>query len=357
MTAKNQINYRAEMEKPEFSAVRHKLRDEMMPTRQLALMVSELKLIQQGIATGFDEDAFWSGDNRLPVDGVAFIGESGSGKSIGLKYAMNMLPDVDLPNGKTLPSKPLFIDTPSAGTVAMLAREIARSADGVEIREPKDAEAPMKAINALKRHQYTVVGIDEISRILNPQRHVGRAMAVQSQLVWTLGIEAMNQKSWPTPMAMAGLPVMLDTLSIVDKKDDARKVRREAQRRFNFVRLPSLDLDKDGEMLESAIATYCAIAGVATMHKETDLIVARLIHASYRQVGTALEIAQKAVALAKVRARGKLNLADFAAVYDRMTSAVRSANPFVVEGWDRIDIGVIAPTSAAEAAIKSKGSK
>lgn len=357
MPAKNQINYRAEMEKPEFSAIRHKLRSEMMPTRHLDLIVSELKLIQQGIATGFDEEAFWSGINRLPVDGVIFVGESGSGKSFGLKYALTTLPAVDLPDGTTFESKPLFIDTPTAGTVAMLAREIAKSADGVETREPKDVEAPMRAINALKRHQYTVVGIDEVSRILNPQRHGGRAIAVQSQLVWTLGIEAMNQKSWPTPMALAGLPVLLETLSIVDKKDDARKVRREAQRRFNVVRLPNLDLEKDGEMLESAIATYCSFAGVETMHKETDLVVARLIHASYHQVGTALEIAQKAVALARVRARGKLNLEDFAAVYERMTSSVRSANPFVVEGWDRIDIGVIAPRSAAEATIKTKGRK
>lgn len=357
MPAKNQINYRAEMEKPEFSATLHKLRAQIVPTRPLLIIASELKLLQQQVAAGLDGDSFWSGDNKLPVKGAVFVGESGSGKSHGLRYGLQSLPAIDLADGGSMPSKPLFVDTPSQGTVATLCKEVIRCADGVEMREPKDHEAPGKAIRALARHKFTLVAIDEVSRILNPQRHVGRGLAVQSQLVWTLGVETLNLSSFPTPIVFAGLNGLVDSLTIQDKKEEAKKVRREAQRRFNIVRLPDLSLDRDGDMLERAILTYCAMAGVEIMFTEDDLIVPRLIHASYGQAGTALQIVQQAVALAKVRARGKLNIDDFAAVYERMTSAVRGANPFVIEEWDRIDIGIVAPRSKADAMIKEGRSK
>lgn len=350
----NKTDYAEMLKKPEYENLRTLLRGEIVPTRQLMTIKSQLARTQQQIAARFNEGAFWSGENSLPIDGLLIVGESGSGKSFGLKLGTQTLPDIELLNGETHPAKALYVDTPTQGTFPTLAKEIVRCADGIEMREPKEHDAPAKAIAAFRRHMFTLVVVDEISRIINPQRHAARSLAVQSHLVWTMTIEALNLPTSPTPIAVSGLPHVLDSFMIVDKKDEAKKVRREAQRRMKIVRLPDLDPGLDRDILLGAIAKYCEVAGVEIMLKEEDHLVPRLVHASFGQAGTALEWIQKAVALAKVRPRGKLNLGDFAYVYGDMTSAARTANPFVVEGWDRIDVGKIAPRTFSEAAIKEE---
>lgn len=350
----SKTNYAEMLAKPEYENTRTLLRAEIVPTPQLQIITSQLVRTQQQIAARWNKEAFWSDENSLPIDGLIVVGESGSGKSFGLKYGTQTLPDVRLLNGNTYPSKTLYVDTPAQGTLPMLAKEIVRCTDGVEMREPKEQDAPGKAVAAFRRQQFTLVAIDEISRIINPQRHSTRSLAVQSQLVWAMTIEALNLASSPTPMVLSGLPHVLDSFTIVDKKDEAKKVRREAQRRMKIVRLPNLDPRADRDFLLGAISTYCQLAGIEIMLKEEDHLVPRLVHASFGQAGTALEWIQKAVALAKVRPRGKLNLGDFAYVYGDMTSAARTANPFVVSGWDRIDVGKIAPRTFSEAAIKEE---
>lgn len=352
MTTDTEADAAEMLKKPEYENIRTLLRGEIVPTRQLDIIVSQMARTQQQIAARFRDGAFWSGDNSLPIDGLLFVGNSGSGKSFGLKYATHTLPDIKLLDGTTTASHALFVDTPTHGTFSMLAKEILRCADGVEMREPKDQDAPGKVMAAFRRHGFTLVAVDEISRIINPQRHATRALAVQSHLVWTMAIEALNLSASPTPIVMSGLPHVLDSFMIVDKKDEEKKVRREAQRRMKIVRLPDLDPGEDREMLKGAISKYCELAGVGSMLKDEDHIIPRLVHASCNQTGSALEWIQKAVALAKVRPRGKLNRGDFACVYGDMTSAARAANPFLVSGWDRIDIGKIAPRTFSEAAIE-----
>lgn len=354
MTNKNKTDYAAMLNQPEYENTRSKLRAEIVPTRQLEIIVSQVARAQQQVAARFNEGSFWSADNSLPIDGVLMIGESGSGKSFGLKYAIETLPDIELLDGNTMPSKPFYIDTPTHGTFSMLAKEVVRCADGVDVREPKDQDAPGKAIAALARYGFTTVAIDEISRIINPQRHNYRALTVQSHLVWTMVIELLNLRTSPTPIVLSGLPHVLDSFMIADKKEDAKKVRREAHRRLRIVRLPDLDPGLDRKMLEGAIRKYCELAKVESKLLESDHIVPRLVHASFNQAGSALEWIQKAVALAKVRPRGKLDREDFAYVYGDMTSAARSANPFLASGWDRIDIGKIAPRSFSEAIAKAE---
>ena len=345
----NKTDYAAMLNDPRFEVTRTLLRSEIVPTRPLKLITSHLARIQQQVAARFDAGKFWSEDNSLPIDGALFVGPSGCGKSFGLRYATQTLPAIDLADGTSIPSNALYVDTPTVGTVGGLAKEVVRCADGVEMREPKDKDAPGRAIASFARHKFTLVAIDEISRIINRQRHVGTPLAVQSQLLWTMAIEALNMPTSPTPIAMSGLPQVLDSFQIVDKKDDAAKLRREAHRRMQIVVLPDLDLNLDRTMLEGCIRLYCETAKIKSMLKEDDRIVERLVHASFRQAGSALEWIQKAVALASVRPRGKLNRQDFAYVYGDMTSAAPGANPFLATQWDRINVAKVAPDSFADA--------
>jgi len=342
------------LRKPEYENTRTMLRAQIVPTRQLGIITSKMAQLQQQVAARHNGSVFWSGPNSLPIDGALFVGESGSGKSFGLRYATHTLPPIKLMDGKELASKPAYIDTPTQGTIGSLAKAIIHRADGAEMREPKDKDAPGKAIGAFNRHHFTMVAIDEISRIINPRRHAGRALEVQSHLVWTLAIEALNLPASPTPIVMGGLPWVLDSFQIMDRTQNALEVRREAQRRMNVIVLPNLDIALDGAMLSGAIFKYCGLAKVKIMLTDDDHIIPRLIHASYGQVGSALEWIQKAVALASVRPNGKLSRSDFAYVYGDMTSAATSANPFAATQWDHIDIGKIAPQSFAQAVSKVK---
>lgn len=345
----NKTDYAAMLNDPRFEITRTRLRGEIVPTRPLNLITSHLARIQQQVAARFDAGAFWSEDNSLPIDGVLFVGSSGCGKSFGMRYATQTMPAIALADGTSIPSNALYVDTPTDGTIGSLAKEIVRCADGVEMREPKDRDAPGRAIAAFARHKFTLVAIDEISRIINRQRHVGTPLVVQSHLVWTMAIEALNLPVSPTPIAMSGLPHVLDSFNIADKKDEAKKVRREAHRRMHIVVLPDLDIDLDSAMLTNCIRLYCDTAGIESMLTEDDLIVERLVHASFQQAGSALEWIQKAVALATVRPRGKLNRQDFAYVYGDMTGAAPGANPFLATQWDRINVGKVAPRSFADA--------
>lgn len=230
----NKTDYAAMLKDPQFENVRSLLRTEIVPTRQLGIITSQMARAQQQVAARFNTGSFFSGDNSLPMDGVLFVGESGSGKSFGIKYATETLPPIQLLDGTLMDSKARFVDTPAQGTVATLAKEILRVADGYPImREPKDQDAPGKVSAALGRHKFTMFVIDEISRVINPQRHSTRALTLQSHLVWTMAIQALNLGTWPTPIALSGLPHVLDSFLIVDKKEDAQKVRREAHRRRN----------------------------------------------------------------------------------------------------------------------------
>src|SRR5690606_18171832 len=167
----NKTDYAEMLKKPEYENLRTLLRGEIVPTRQLMTIKSQLARTQQQIAARFNEGAFWSGENSLPIDGLLIVGESGSGKSFGLKLGTQTLPDIELLNGETHPAKALYVDTPTQGTFPTLAKEIVRCADGIEMREPKEHDAPGKAIAAFRRHMFTLVVVDEISRIINPQRH------------------------------------------------------------------------------------------------------------------------------------------------------------------------------------------
>lgn len=347
----NKTDYAALIDSPGYENCRSMLRGEIVDTRPLKTVISHVTRLQQQVAARLDAGAFWSGDNSLPIDGALFAGSSGFGKSFALRYITETMPPIALLDGGTAEPNPLYVETPG-GTVGKLAQEVLRRADGREIdRQPKDQDAPVKAVAALNRYKFTMVALDEISRVINPQLHATRGLAVQSHLVWTMIIHALNSF---IPVAAAGVPNLLDSFQIVDKDKKRTKVRREAQRRMKVVLLPDLVHELDRDMLEKAIVAYCGRAGVESMLTESDHIVPRLIHASFYQAGTALEWIQKAVAMAKVRPRGKLNREDFAFVYGDMTSAARTANPFLVSGWDRIDIGKIAPKNFTDAALKER---
>lgn len=341
--------YRDIASTPEFGNARHALRGEIVNTRGLQMVISGLKQLQQQMVGAFDDGTFWNGCNRIPLQGLAIIGESGSGKSFCLKTAQGYLDDIELPDGSTIPTKSLLVETPSYASMGTLAREIIRRADGVAPRIPKDDDAQTKVTAAFERHRYTTVILDELTRMLSRNRYAARTLAVQSHLFWSLAIETLDLNVCPTPVVVSGLPFLLDTWNLVDRKQEENEVRWEAKRRFDVMPLPNIDLDLDSDLLHETIQAYCHKLGVTNILKAEDLVALRLCHASNRQVGDALKLAQDAVAMAKVRPRGRLQLADFAIAYTLRAGGVLAANPFAVTDFERIDITKNAAATGAAA--------
>lgn len=191
---------------------------------------------------------------------------------------------------------------------------------------------------AFERHRYTTVILDELTRMLSRNRYAARTLAVQSHLFWSLAIETLDLNVCPTPIVVSGLPFLLDTWNLIDRKQEENEVRWEAKRSFDVMRLPNIDLDLDNNLLQETIQAYCDKLGVTNILKLEDLIVPRLCHAANRQIGDALKLAQDAVAMAKARPRGRLQLADFTIAYHLRAGSVLAANPLVVTDFERIDI-------------------
>ena len=332
---------------PDFMPMVNRLRAEPVPTRQLLGIVDAVKLIHNQLANGGPR----LGDSKLRVKGALFLGESGSGKSYALNYAAQILPDLPAIDGQATTPRTIYVETPAWGTVGVLAREIVFQCDNVYLREPKDSLAPGKAISAVSRHDLTLVTIDEVNFILTKELHGPRAFAVQSQLFFSTVIGMLNL---PVPIVLAGLPCVEDAFKIQDSGEERTKVRREAQSRLNIHRIPPASAKKDRNLLEGAIAGYCAIAGVESIITADDMIVERLIHGAFDQIGTALEIAQMAVAMAYVRKNSKLTRANFGIAYKIHTDAVNAANPFLVNDWERIDVSVISPQSGRAARFQER---
>jgi len=286
------------------------------------------------------------GDAKLPVSGLLIVGESGAGKSYSLDYAVRTLPHLMTSEGHARPPKTVQLEAPGYGTVSTLARDVQATCDGVTPREPKDSQAAGKAIAAVTRHNLTLLAVDDVTRLLTSEHYGSRQLAIQSHLFFALVIGMLNRQ---VPVALTGLPFVTDLFLIKGRGEPDLRVRREAQRRLKIVQVPSASLKRDADLVLSTIATYCSIVEIESLISTDDMLIQRLFHASYYQIGTALELAQMAVAMARVRKNSKLTRTNFAIVYKLETGVIDEANPFLVSDWERIDVGRLLPKTGAAA--------
>jgi hypothetical protein len=169
-----------------------------------------------------------------------------------------------------------------------------------------------------------------------------------------MAISLLDEIAWPTPLILTGLPCLIDSLYLTDRTDGTTKIRGEATRRFLKIRIPDATIEDDGPALVKIIDEYCQKLGVGTTLSDADEIGARLVHASNYAFGTALVMAQHAVALAATRdgAKGKLKREDFAAIYHFFGGGAMDANVFRATAWSEIDPMIVMPESLADARFK-----
>lgn len=334
----------------DFMSVYNTLRRIIIQTPTLIAVTAEIEKLQNQIALSKNSDGTWNSDRRLRLEGFLGIGRPGCGKTFAVETALSMLTPVTV-NGVTktqIEPKIISVSAPSHGTATALAREIISKSGAPMVRDPGIDDAVPKLLGALKKREYTLIHIDELQRCLDAKRHAPKALVRESALIWRMIISVLDMPEWPTPLAITGLPSILDSFTVLDPTPEAKTIRSEAKRRLNLFRFPDLSIASDSELIAGIIDGYCKEAGVENNLKSSDEVGGRLIHASERAWGTALTFAQKAVALASARPRGKLNLKDFSATYHFTTAAPNSANVFAANDWPSIDVSVIAPTSRRE---------
>jgi len=337
----------------DYTSTYNSLRGIVIQTATLHAVIAEVEKLQNQTAMTKSSDGIWNGADRPRIEGFLGIGRDGCGKTFAVETALKMLGPVVV-NGlsqTTLEPNVLAVAAPSHGTATALAREIIAGAGASMAREPRADDAVRKMLAALARRKFTVGYIDQLHWCLDRNRHSSKNLVREAGLIWTMIISALDLPEWPTPIAITGSQIILDSFDIPNPDPEQRAIRGEAKRRLNVFRFPDLSIASDATFLESIIDGYCKSCGVENITKSSDEIGARLIHASDRAFGTALTLAQKAVALAYTRPRGKLNRDDFVATYHFTQGGAAAANVFAAPDWPQIDTTVIAPLTARAARI------
>ncbi|WP_173088695.1 ATP-binding protein [Devosia sp. 1635] len=339
----------------QYAAARGLLCNHLIVTDALENIIVEIKKKHDQIAEVANPERPWSEENRTRVRGLAILGNSGSGKTLAAETAIDLIKPVAVAPGVIRQPKIVSIATPDGGTASALALELIVS-NGLPItREPLAKEAVGKVLRRVVANKPTLVFIDEVSRCALPI-HNPSVIRRETGLVWSMAMGMLDAKGWPTPVVMAGLPYLLDTLYLPDPDPEIKKLRGEAARRFDFIRIPDATINTDGPLIEKVIEKYCTMLGVKSLLKPSDEIGGRLLHAARYAFGHGLVIAQHAVALAHCRdgKKGKLQLSDFAATTRIMGGGAMAANIFAVSRWSEINPDVLMPESFAEARYKEK---
>lgn len=334
----------------EFVAARRRLRDQVIPTPELSAVIAEVSKVHRQAATARDPSAKWSVSNRLVEEGFLAVGQSGSGKTYAMEQAIKLLEPLKCPDGSTLELNLMAAHPPAQGNAASLFKELIDEANGGVLgRVPKPEDADRRIRNALARRQFSLIYIDELSNCLDPHEHQGKRLVVESGRVFKLLRNIMENSTCSTPIVASGNTDVLYTFNLPDNDDETRRIRRDMQRRLNLYRFRDMTIESDAPFLEGIIAGYCKLLGVKSILTADDEIGPRLVHASHYAFGTALRFAQKAVALAHVRPRGKLKREDFAATYNFRATCGASANVFLASEWGQIDTAVLNPRDGREA--------
>ncbi|KRA99889.1 hypothetical protein ASD83_05220 [Devosia sp. Root685] len=324
-------------------------------TPQLKLVQASIHRLHLEAGAVLNEGDEWGEGNRKPSRGVIIVGDNGASKSYSIQYALASLPPITLKGGGRHPPNPLYWEA-SNGEARAWLRDLLAKLGYPTTRMPSPELAMPQIAARLRGQKLTMLGCDEISRVLNPRNFPGRSkLAAQAEIVWTQIIQMISDPVWPTPIVAAGTMELVDTLHLLRSGSNVPVARGDLLRRCDLIVMPSLTMD-DADALCGYIDAYCTELNVTNHLKEGSDVGNRLVNASRRGMGTALEIAQRAVALASVRRRGALSIRDFANVLAVFTSCSEENNIFLANDWTRIDFQKVAAVDFEDARNATKSS-
>lgn len=335
-----------------YHASRNRLRQQLIMNDSLRSIIIEVQKTHDQIIDRTDDRKPWAAENRQRCQALLITGRAGTGKTFAAETALSLLSPLSIDSGQNLDPKIIVVETPPTGTAAALAKEIIVKSGLPITREPTPRDAPGRVVSNVVKNRPTLMLWDNASHCANPSILPPAQIRKESGLMWTIAMSMLDAAGWPTPLVITGLPCLVDSLFLTDPDTQAKHLRSEASRRFRKFRIPDATIEKDGPLLEAITNQYCDLLGVSSALEAGDDIGARLVHAANYAFGTALTIAQHAVALAATRhgAKGKLKRSDFVATYNFLTGGSLEANIFQASRWSEIDPEAVLPEKFSDAA-------
>jgi hypothetical protein len=275
----------------------------------------------------------WPDNKFAEQKAVLVVGDTGTGKTRAVKKCLDVL---EFPNKATLRSRSLFVTMPPTYSSKELAKLILQRLHKLGTGKDEDLEFDPRASDStlwamargqLAEHRMDLLIIDEFARwrtmrVVSPR---GRDEEAQRLAESLNGI--LTADGWSVGLILIGSTRCLKLLTTEHFK--------HVNRRTKFVEFDDMDGFWPGR-LDVALDRYCTIAGIKSEINVKYKLAHRVIVASNRAVGVAIEYLRDAVMLAVTEGRKELLPVDFANVFASRNSVPNGSNPFLVTDWKKL---------------------
>lgn len=137
----------------------------------------------------------------------------------------------------------------------------------------------------------------------------------------------MIDRDWPIQLIMSGIPSLEKFL----------KIDGQVRRRFKYANFAKISVDDHAVLIDHTIRQYAAKVNLKIAFNDEDMIVGRLAHGAFYELGLIFEILVDAIECALDAGKTSLSLDDFADAYADRTLEPTELNVFVAREWDRTD--------------------
>jgi hypothetical protein len=261
--------------------------------------------------------------NRREGSAIVLVGESGAGKSHALKRMVARHPAFP---GYCVPRsgcQAVYVRVPSSSTYKAVARITLRQL-GLPLKGNPPAHIVWEKV--YERIDGEALGVlvlhfDEMHNVLKSatEDEIEELRNVIKTLV--------TSPTWPILVLISGLPDLLDLTQPIT----------EISRRCTHVQFAALRLPDDIVTVEHALSDLVGVAGLALKTTPFEALVPRLIHASLYQLGTSVDLMQKAIFIALKGGTTDLTIEHFARAFAGRTGCVAPDNPFLAPDWIKTD--------------------
>lgn len=268
--------------------------------------------------------------NRGEQDVAVVMGQTGSGKSHTIAYAIKKVPHPFNPEA-TLADCTVSVKMPSPFSTKELAQTLLRALGERDLHTDRLKDSALWGLvsQCLEKKGILVVHLDEFQRFKTERglfgathrRDAARRLAETVNFLTTHDI-------WPVALIVSGLPEILAFWNL--------KVLDQVKRRSRHVDLEQMTVGYEA-MLKGLVDKYVGIAEIENTILPAFNLPARLRLAAGETVGIAIEMAQEAVILA-VEGNSPLKPSHFAQVFAERHPEMVAKNPFVGEAWKQFRV-------------------
>lgn len=248
-------------------------------------------------------------------------GDAGTGKTASLERLFRIHPILQPQEEQRSPL--LRVIVPAPCTLKTLGREVLRALGYPLARELAENIIWARIQELLPVAGVLIIHFDETHNLTD------NANVVQMDNIRKT-FKMLMVSSWPVGLIISGLPSLIPEMRKID----------EIRRRGQFVSVPLLTMPDDNEMVAGIVSGLAEVVGLSIGDEAAGEIAPRLIHASLRRFGIAIELIHEAIELAMLEEK-PLSIEHFATAFVDRTGSGALMNPFVAPNWAEVDCSLV----------------